>query len=151
MSELVTREGPIPFYGNLETQVRKFRDDLLKGSAKTMRREEEASIRRSWFRTGATLESLTEEFVEEGDSKSYLLTPTAVSKRGAPYPLFGEYGTGRRGAASGQPAPSNYRYGQRQGMTARRFSRNAIIAAQPQINDLVQQSAREFAANFTVS
>lgn len=150
MSELVRRVGPIPFFGNLERQIRSFRDELLTDSAQIMRAEEETSIRALWYRTGATLNSLVDEFGEEGEVKWYRLMPTATN-RGAPYPLFGEYGTGRRGAASGGPAPAGYRYGQRQGMRARRFSRIAVAAAKPRIDDLARQRLREFAANFTVN
>lgn len=150
MSELVRRFGPVPFFGNLERQIRGFRDELLVDSAEVLRAEEETSIRALWYRTGATLNSLQERFTEEGNVKSYQLEPTATN-RGAPYPLFGEYGTGRRGSTSGRPAPTGYRYGSRQGMTARRFSRIAVAAAKPRIDDLARQKLNEFAANFTVN
>lgn len=151
MSELVTRIGLTPFFGNLERRIRDFRDELLISGSKILRREEETSIRRLWFRTGATLTSLREEIVEEGERKTYRLFPTTTSRRGAPYPLFGEYGTGRRGAATGRPALRGYRYGSRQGIAARRFSRMAVASAKPQIDSMARQRLQSFAANVTLT
>lgn len=127
------------------------RDALLAENAAILKREEQTSISQRWYRTGATLNSLQDEVVSDGDSRHYNLFPTAVSKRGAPYPLFGEYGTGRRGAATGTPAPAGYRYGGSKGITARRYSRLAVAAARPQIDRLTREQARRFAANMTTN
>lgn len=151
MSEFVTRVGPTPFFGNFERRIRTLRDEVLVEGSRILRREEEFSIRARWFRSGATLASLREQFIEEGESKKYQLFPTALSRRGAPYPLFGEYGTGRAGAATGRPAPAGYRYGSRAGMAARRFSRIAVANAKPQIDSMAQQKLQRFAANVTLT
>jgi hypothetical protein len=134
-------------FRNARRRFESLRDDIAVQGGKILRREEESSIRLRWFDSGRTLNSLQEEFVTEGTSRIYRLFPTAVSKRGAPYPLFGEYGFGRAGAASGRPAPKGYRYGDRAGMKARRFSRIAVQRAQPQI----VAKAKEMIANFTVN
>jgi hypothetical protein len=143
MSELVTLQLS-PVFTNLRQRVERLRDDILNEGGQILEREERLSIRQRWFRTGATEASLRKEIVGEGDRKTFRLFPTAVSKDGASYPLFGEYGTGRRGAASGRPAPAGYRYGGKPGMTARRFSRLAMTAARPQINDMVRLKLRRF-------
>jgi hypothetical protein len=146
MAQLVTlRLAPV--FRNFRSRVEDLRDKLLVESGKIVKREEQASIRRLWYDTGRTLNSLQEEIVTKDESKSYVLSVTAVSDRGAPYPLFGEYGTGRRGAATGRPAPRGYRYGDRSGMAARRFSRVALTAAKPQ----VERAAANLARNFTLN
>ena len=118
--ELVTVQlGPI--FHNFKSRVETLRDRVLVEGSKILRQEEESSIRLRWFDKGVTLRSLQEEFVSEGDARIYRLFPTARSKRGAPYPLFGEYGTGREGARTGGPAPASYVYGEGKGMRARRF------------------------------
>lgn len=136
-----------PILRNFKSRVESLRDDVLTEGGKILRREEESSIRLRWYDSGKTLESLQEEVVSEGSSKTYRLFPTATSKRGAPYPLFGEYGTGRRGATSGRPAPRGYRYGDSMGMTARRYSRIAVMIADPQIT----ARAKQLISNFTVN
>lgn len=136
-------------FRNLRQAVEGFRDVLLVEGATILKREEQASIRARWFRTGATLLSLKEEVITDGDRKLYRLFPTATSAKGAPYPLFGEYGTGRRGAQSGRPAPRGYRYGEGAGMTARRYSRIAVERARPQITAMSAEQARRFARNMT--
>lgn len=142
MSDFVTVQyGRI--FSDYERELLKMRDSALKDSAKVMKREEELSIRARWFRTGASLDSLQEEFEARGSRSIYRLIV------GTFYSIFGEYGTGRRGAATGQPAPRGYSYGDRTGMAARRFSRLAIDAAQPQIRDIHLLASREFAAHMT--
>lgn len=146
MSELVTLQlGPI--FRNFRQRLESLRDDIVEEGGKILRREEESSIRLRWYDEGKTLNSLREEVVTEGDKKTYRLFPTAMSKRGAPYPLFGEYGTGRLGAVSGRPAPRGYKYGDQPGMRARRYSRIAVSIARPQVIG----SAKGLVANFTVN
>lgn len=140
-----------PIFTDFRSRVETLRDRILTDAGKIMRREEEASIRKLWYRTGATLTSLTEEFIVDGEKKTYRLMPTAVSKKDAPYPTFGEYGTGRRGAASGKPAPRGYRYGDSEGITARRYSRIAVTTAKPQIDSMAKERVRRFALNATVN
>lgn len=143
MSELVTlRLSPV--FRNLRQRVERLRDDILKDGSEVLKREYQLSIRQRWYRSGATAASVREEVVQEGDRKSFRLFPTATSSSGAPYPLFGEYGTGRRGAVSGQPTPGDYHYGDKPGMTARRFSRLAMTTAKPQINDMGRLKLRQF-------
>ena len=144
--ELVTVElGPI--FHNFESRLLSLRDRVTAEGAKILRQEEESSIRLRWFDRGVTLRSLQEEFATEGDARIYRLFPTAVSKRGAPYPLFGEYGTGQAGARTGGPAPIGYEYGSGKGMRARRYSRIAVAQARPR----VIANAKQLIANFTTN
>jgi hypothetical protein len=146
LSEFVTVElGSI--FRNARRRFESLRDEIATEGGKILRREEESSIRLRWFDKGRTLGSLQEEFVTEGASRIYRLFPTATSKRGAPYPTFGEYGTGQEGARTGQPAPEGYEYGDKVGMKARRYSRIAVQRAKPQ----VVARAKEMISNFTVS
>lgn len=136
-----------PIFRNFRQRVERLRDDILTEGGKILKREEQSSIRLRWFDSGKTLESLQDEVITEGNSKTYRLFPTATSPKGAPYPLFGEYGTGQRGRASGQPAPAGYKYGDGIGMTARRYSRIAVTIAEPQ----VLAKAKQLISNFTVN
>lgn len=146
MSELVTIQLGSIFH-NFESRIRALQSEIVVEGGKVLREEEEQSIRLRWYDKGATLRSLQEEVVVEGDTKIYRLFPTATSKRGFPYPLAGEYGTGREGARTGQPAPAGWVYGQSRGMRARRFSRIAVAQAKPR----VVAKASELIRNFTVS
>jgi hypothetical protein len=123
------------------------RDSIVSSGGKILREEEESSIRLRWFDKGVTLRSLQDETVTEGDARIYRLFPTATSKSGAPYPLFGEYGTGRAGAVSGQPAPSGYTYGDKPGMRARRYSRIAVAQARPKVIAKANELVRNFTTN----
>lgn len=142
MAELVTLQLS-PVFRNFRQRVERLRDDILDEGGQILEREERLSIRARWFRTGATESSLQKEVVTEGNKKTFRLFPTATN-RGAPYPLFGEYGTGRRGAATGGPAPRGYRYGDRAGITARRFSRIAVEQAKPKVDDMARLRLRQF-------
>lgn len=135
-----------PIFHNFKSRVESLRDEILTEGGKILREEEEASIRLRWYDSGATLKSLREEVVSEGDSKIYQLFPTATSKRGFPYPTAGEYGTGQLGARTGKPAPSDWVYGDSKGMRARRYSRIAVANARPK----VVAKAKAMIANFTV-
>jgi hypothetical protein len=126
-------------------KVEDFRDEVVEMGGQILRREEEASIRARFYRTGAGLRSLREELITDGQRKIYRLFPTAY------WMAFGEYGTGRRGAATGRPSPRGWRYGQRAGMAARRYSRIAVGVAKPQIDRDVKRRAAAFARNFTVN
>lgn len=130
-------------FDNYERDLRQLRDSILRDSGKILRREQEASMRARWYRTGTSVESVSEQITANADSATYRLTV------GTFYSIFGEYGTGQRGAATGQPTPAFYRYGSKPGMSARRFSRLAIDAAQPQIRDLHLLKMREFAKRMT--
>lgn len=144
--ELVTVQlGPI--FHNFQSRVESLRDEVVARGAKILRQEEESSIRLRWFDKGVTLRSLQEEFVTEGQTRIYRLFPTAVSKRGAPYPFFGEYGTGREGARTGGPAPAGYVYGDSKGMRARRFSRIAVTQARPKVAAKASELIRNFTTN----
>lgn len=131
------------FLKSFRREVEQLRDDALNQSAQILRREEEASIRARWYDTGATLASLEEEVIEQGDTKTYRLSPTTR------YSPFGEYGTGQRGARTGQPAPAGWTYGNQPGMEARRYSRIAVGIARPQIEDVWRLKVREFAAGLS--
>lgn len=120
-------------FANFEKELRRIQVEALRDSGKILRREQEISMRARWFRTGASVAALGKgEVITKGDTSTYRLTT------GKFYDIFGEYGTGQRGARTGQPAPQGYRYGSHEkgSMTARRFSRLAIDAARPQIIDL---------------
>jgi hypothetical protein len=132
-----------PLFRTLGPATRAFCDVVLAESATIVKREEQAHIRRLWYRTGATLNSLAERTVDEGQKRIYQLFPTTF------YAPFGEYGTGRAGASSGRPAPRGYVYGQSKGIVARRYSRLAVTAAKPQVDARAAELARRFAANMT--
>jgi hypothetical protein len=140
---LVTVQFGRVFRKSLRRELEQVRDEGLADGAKIVRREVESSIRERWYDTGATLASLEDEMITEGDTKTYRLTPTTF------YAIFGEYGTGQRGAATGRPAPHGYRYGPSAGMAARRFSRIAVGIARPQVEDVFQLKVREMAARLT--
>lgn len=144
--QLVTVELGSIFH-NFRSRINSLIDDIATEGGKVIRREEEASIRLRWFDSGATLASLQEEIDVQPERRVYRLIPTATSAKGAPYPLFGEYGTGRAGAASGRPTPAGYKYGDKAGMRARRYSRIAVGLAKPQ----VVGKAKDLIANFTVN
>lgn len=142
MAELVQlRLGRI--FSNLRESVEGFRDVVLVEGATILKREEQVSIRQRWFRTGATLGSLTERTITDGNKKTYQLFPTTF------YAPFGEYGTGRRGSQTGRPAPRGYTYGDKPGMTARRYSRIAVERARSQIAAMTAEQARRFARSMT--
>lgn len=147
MAEVLARVQFSPIFRNFKSRVEDLRDGITVQGGKILRREVESSIRLRWYESGKTLRSLEEDVVTSSESQRYILTPTATSEGGAPYPLFGEYGTGRRGAATGRPAPRGYRYGDRAGMKARRFSRIAVGIAAPQ----VEATAKQLVANFTIN
>lgn len=133
-----------PVFRDFRQRVEKLQIGITVEGGKIVRREVEASMRQRWYRSGKAVGSLTESIISEGNSKTYRLVPTATSKSGAPYPLFGEYGTGLRGRLSGRPAPRGYRYGDQPGMRARRFSRIALTIAQPQVKAKAEQLIRNF-------
>lgn len=141
MSELLAQVelGQI-FLKSFRRELYQMRDEALKDGAEIVRREEESSIRQRWYLLGRTLNSLEEEIIDEGDNKTYRLTPTAA------HAIFGEYGTGQRGRATGQPAPTGWTYGDKPGMAARRYSRIAVGIARPQVEDVFRLKVREFAA-----
>lgn len=144
MSDLVQLQlGKI--FSDFGQRVERLRDSILKGAQPIVRREWAVSVHQRWFRTGLTLQSAVDEFGSEGDRKFYRLGPRTF------YAIFGEYGTGRRGAATGRPAPAGYRYGPSKGIAARRFARHALAVAKPQIELSAIRKVRRFASNLTVS
>jgi hypothetical protein len=150
MAEFVTLQLGSIFH-NLRQRVEGLRDEILADGSDILRREWALSVRERFYRTGAMLQSAREETVEDGGNrKIWRLFPTATNN-GAPYPLFGEYGTGRRGAKTGRPAPPGYRYGSSKGITARRFSRIAVSQSKPQVDGMARLKLRQFAGNVTVS
>lgn len=143
MSELVEVQLGKIFLKSFRREVEQARDEALADSSQILRREVESSIRERWYRLGRTLQSLEDDVIDEGDRKTYQLIPTAA------HAIFGEYGTGQRGAATGQPAPAGWRYGSKPGMAARRFSRIAVGIARPQVEDVFRLKVRELAASLT--
>jgi hypothetical protein len=144
MSELATLQLS-PIFHDFRERVEKLRDVILTDAQPIVRREWASSVHQRFFRTGAGLQSAIDEFVTEGETKAYRLFPTAF------YMIFGEYGTGRRGAQTGRPAPAGYHYGPKPGMAARRFSRIAVGLARPQIDKAAIDRVRQFALNATVN
>lgn len=144
MSDLVQLQlGSI--FSDFRQRVEGLRDEILADGRTIIRREWSLSVRKRFFRTGAGLQSAGQgETIIEGDTKTYRLIPQAF------YMIFGEYGTGRRGSVTGRPAPAGYRYGDRQGMAARRFSRIAVATAKPQVDAAARRRVRQFAAHMTV-
>lgn len=145
MSEQLARiEFGKIFLKSFRREVQQARDEALTEGAKILRREEEASIRERWYLLGRTLGSLEEEVIEQGETKTYRLSPTA------PHAIFGEYGTGQRGRASyPPPQPQGWKYGDKPGMEARMYSRIAVSNARPQIEDVFRLKVRELAARLT--
>lgn len=133
-----------PFFSNFQQIIESLRNKVLDETGPILRKEEEASIRARWYRLGRTLRSLEEDVITDGLRKTYNLFPTA------PHAVFGEYGTGRRGAATGKPAPRGYRYGDKPGMAARRYSRLAVESARPRVIRMARATARDLAKNVTV-
>lgn len=146
--ELVTIEygSILSGFQRFDSRIRALQSQIVTEGGKILREEEEQSIRLRWYDKGETLRSLQEEVIDDGDTKVYRLFPTATSKRGFPYPLAGEYGTGREGARTGRPAPVGWNYGNSRGMQARRYSRIAVAQAQPR----VAARASELMANMTI-
>jgi hypothetical protein len=144
MSELAELQLS-PIFHDLRKRMERLRDSILQDARPIVRRKWALSVHQRFFRTGAGLQSAVDEFVTEGERKIYRLFPTAF------YMIFGEYGTGRRGAATGRPAPQGYRYGPKPGMAARRFGRIALGLARPQIEKAASDRARQFALNATVN
>jgi hypothetical protein len=142
--ELVTLQLS-PIFHDLRDRLEGLRDAILRDAQPIIRREWALSVRQRFYRTGAGLQSAVDEFVTEGERKMYRLFPTAF------YMIFGEYGTGRRGAATGRPTPAGYRYGPKPGMAARRFARIAVGIARPQIEKAAKERVHQFAQNATVS
>lgn len=140
MSDFVTLKLSRVFT-HYESDLEQMRNEALRDSASVFRRAVESSIRQRFYRTGTGLRSLQEEFVSEGRKLIYRLFPTAF------YMIFGEYGTGKRGSATGRPAP--YKYGKKPGMEARRYSRIAIAAVRSEVKDIHLFQIREFARNMT--
>lgn len=138
---------PPRLFSRLREELEELRANVLTETAPILRRAEEASIRQRFYRTGKGLRALKEETVTEGQKKSYRLFPTAF------YMIFGEFGTGRRGARTGGPAPRGYTYGKKEkgSMEARRYSRIAVADVRPRIIETAASVARTFARNVTVS
>lgn len=147
MSDLVQLQlGKV--FSDFGDRVRRLQDAIVHGAQPIIKREWPISVRSGstrWYRTGATLDSAKDEFGELGNTKFYRFGPTTF------YAIFGEYGTGRRGAASGRPAPQGWRYGAQQGMRARRFTRHTLAMAIPKIELSAIRKVRQFAANLTVN
>jgi hypothetical protein len=133
-------------FDNYERDLRRVQSEALKESGTVLRRRLELSMRARWYRTGASVGSISEgEIATEGNKSRIALTV------GTFYSIFGEYGTGQRGAATGQPAPAFYKYGSKPGMSARRFSRLAIEDARPEIHDLHLLKLRELGKGMTAA
>ena len=139
-----------PIFSTFRREVQKLQDEVLFAGAQVLRRNYIASVTTGptttrFFKTGAGLQSTREEFDEKGNKSTYSLIPQAF------YMVFGEYGTGRRGAETGTPAPRGWRYGSKQGMRARRFGRNAVQVSRPEVNRQAIALAQKFAASMTTN
>jgi hypothetical protein len=136
-------------FANFRQRVEGLRDAILNDGSKIVRREWALSVRERFYLTGkgqkSGLSAEAQSIVEDGNKKTWRMQPTEI------HMTFGEYGTGQRGRATGEPAPAGYAYGNRAGMAARRFSRIAITTAAPQVRDMAILKARQFARNVTAS
>jgi hypothetical protein len=94
-----------------------------------------ASIRFRAFRTGALQRSPEERFERRG------LRGASSVFSDLYYAKFVEFGTGRRGAASGATPPPGYAYGPRAGMTARQPFALGLKAARPEIVKVFERHA----------
>jgi hypothetical protein len=138
MNEFVQVEIPQFFNGQVfKSRILRWRDETLESSGEILERESQLSVRSRFYRTGVALGSLDDVTTEEGQRKSYEQFSELF------YFRFGEYGTGRRGSASGVPHPNDYRYGQKPGMSARFMLGNALRLAEPQIVHKFQQGASD--------
>ena len=144
MSDLVELQLS-PIFQDFKARMQGLQNAITLDSKSILRREYATNVHQRFFRTGAGLQSTIEEIVTEGNKQTYRLIPQAF------YMIFGEYGTGRRGAATGQPAPRGYRYGPKPGMAARRFGRIALATAKPEIDKAALARIQQFAANQTVN
>ena len=59
------------------------------------------------------------------------------------YAEFVEYGTGRRGAASGVTPPSDYKYGPKPGMKAQPYLRPAMDANEADVIDDIRRAVKQ--------
>ena len=129
---------PSFFHGEVfRTRILQWRDDALESAGKILERESRLSVRERFYRTGAALGSLEDLTVEKGLKKTYEQFSELF------YFRFGEYGTGKRGRASGVSHPANYRYGQVTGMSARFMLGTALDRAEPEIISEFQEFASE--------
>lgn len=130
------------------SDMRDLQRDIHSRASLIVRFQEETAIQHGksrFYRSGRGLLSLFERQLEEGNKLLYEITFLRF------YMIFGEYGTGKRGAATGPPAPLGYTYGQKPGMAARRFSRIAVGRARPQVDKMAKERVRRYALNATVS
>lgn len=98
------------------------------------------SIKERWHRTGASAEA-AKGAVEEAENGNLKI----VVRSGKPYDVFGEYGTGTRGAEN-PPSfkPAGWNYGERAGMLPRMaFHLGAEEALEEMIKDFQTAFAEE--------
>lgn len=99
------------------------------------------SLRARWYRTGFSIRNYLAQAIQRRNGGRIQVVS------GAPYDAFGEYGTGRRGAASGvTDRPASWRYGTVAGMTARRQFTRGLEAASPAIVAAINRRMQSFAS-----
>lgn len=122
-----------------KAKILKWRKSALEASGKILDRESHTSVRERFYRTGLAESSLENQIVSVANEN--VLSYEEFSE--LYYFRFGEYGTGRRGEASGVPHPASYRYGTVAGMSARFMLGNALQVAAPQIVSEFQRFAKQ--------
>lgn len=120
-------------------KILQWRKTALEAAGKVLDRESHTSVRERFYRTGVAESSLENQIVSTVNAN--VLSYEQFSE--LYYFRFGEYGTGRRGEASGVPHPASYEYGDVAGMSARFMLGNALQVATPQILSEFQRFAAQ--------
>lgn len=131
-----------PFF---KAKILQWRKSALEAAGKIVDRESHVSVRQRFYRTGVAEGSLENQFV--GNPNADVLSYEQFSE--LYYFRFGEYGTGRRGSASGVPHPASYEYGTVPGMSARFMLGNALQIAAPQVISEFQRFAAQLPRDIT--
>lgn len=130
----------IPFaLKTLKSRLLAAHSEAVTDSEIVLKRFVASSIRARWYRTGASLRAMDTQS-QAGDGKGF-----AVAFSGMFYDVFGEYGTGKRGAAN-RPAvvPAGWRYGSVPGMRARYAFHAGLDEAMPEIMQVFRDKMRRW-------
>lgn len=117
-----------------------FRRALRKGVDRakiTLENGVKNSISERWHKTGASMEAAKGAVEEEANGNFRVIV-----KSGKPYDVFGEFGTGERGAADSPSfKPSNWNYGKLAGMKPRMAFH---IGAEESLPDMIKDLEEAF-------
>jgi hypothetical protein len=146
MNELVTiSPALLSFLAHFGERVAEFQEELVEDLRPTVMDRYRQSIARRWYDTGATHNTLLEKRERQAPRSMFRVEATT------PYAKFGEWGTGQRGQATGQPAPSGYKYGSKRGIAARRYTRLAVAEMTPELRAQARARVAAFARNVAVN